>query len=319
MADVLTWVSRNSLPVAALAEAATARQMLDMATAHLDGKRAAASTARRHRTILSNAMDYAVELNLLTVNPIRSVKWKAPKTSSEVDRRCVVNPRQARALLGAVRAQRPSGTRLAAFFGLMYYAALRPEEAINLRTENVTLPPLTWNAETQQWDEPENDWGELHIRKASPDAGREWTDDGTIRELRQLKHRADGDSRTVPVPPELAKLLRAHLEQFGTAPDGRIFGGVRGGEMPTITCRRVWAKARQLALTAQEQESPLARRPYDLRHACLSTWLNGGVPPTQVAQWAGHSVDVLLRIYAKCLAGQDELAKRRISEALRQD
>jgi hypothetical protein len=55
------------------------------------------------------------------------------------------------------------------------------------------------------------------------------------------------------------------------------------------------------------------------RHACLSTWLNGGVYPTQVAEWAGHGVDVLLRIYAKCIAGQDELAKRRISEALRQD
>jgi hypothetical protein len=57
----------------------------------------------------------------------------------------------------------------------------------------------------------------------------------------------------------------------------------------------------------------------DLRHACLSTWLNGGVYPTQVAEWAGHSVDVLLRIYAKCVGGQGELAKRRISEALRQD
>ena len=68
-----------------------------------------------------------------------------------------------------------------------------------------------------------------------------------------------------------------------------------------------------------EQASPLARRPYDLRHACLSTWLNGGVYPTQVAEWGGHSVDVLLRIYAKCIVGQDELAKRRISEALRQD
>jgi hypothetical protein len=55
------------------------------------------------------------------------------------------------------------------------------------------------------------------------------------------------------------------------------------------------------------------------RHACLSTWLNGGVYPTQVAEWAGHGVDVLLRIYAKCVAGQDELAKRRISEALLQD
>jgi hypothetical protein len=39
----------------------------------------------------------------------------------------------------------------------------------------------------------------------------------------------------------------------------------------------------------------------------------------RVAEWAGHSVDVLLRIYAKCVVGQDELAKRRINEALRQD
>ena len=58
-----------------------------------------------------------------------------------------------------------------------------------------------------------------------------------------------------------------------------------------------------MALTAAEQASPLARRPYDLRHACLSTWLNGGVYPTQVAEWAGHGVDVLLRIYAKCIVG----------------
>jgi hypothetical protein len=47
--------------------------------------------------------------------------------------------------------------------------------------------------------------------------------------------------------------------------------------------------------------------------------LNGGVYPTQVAEWAGHSVDVLLRIYAKCVVGQDELAKRRVFEALRED
>ena len=40
-----------------------------------------------------------------------------------------------------------------------------------------------------------------------------------------------------------------------------------------------------------------------LRHAAVSTWLNGGVPPTQVAEWAGHSVAVLLRVYAKCIAG----------------
>ena len=203
----------------------------------------------------------------------------------------------------------------------MYYAGLRPEEAINLSTDNVILPPRLWDAECHQWQDPpdDQDWGELHLRSATPDAGSEWTDDGNPRERRQLKHRAEGDSRIVPTHPELARLLRDHLANFGPDDDGRLFAGVRGGELPTITYRRAWIKARQVALTAAEQSSPLARRPYDLRHACLSTWLNGGVYPTQVAEWAGHSVDVLLRIYAKCIAGQDELAKRRIDEALRHD
>ncbi len=71
-----------------------------------------------------------------------------------------------------------------------------------------------------------------------------------------------------------------------------------------------------MALTDEEYQSPLARRPYDLRHACLSTWLNGGVAATQVAEWAGHSVEVLLRVYANCLQGQHEIAKRRITAAL---
>jgi integrase len=321
IADVLSWVARNSAPVSALAETATARRMLDQATGRLDGKNAAASTARRNRTILANAMDYAVELGLLETNPIRRIKWTAPRVSSQVDRRSVVNPRQARALLEAVRSQQPSGPRLVAFFAVMYYAGLRPEEAINLARDNVILPPQVWDEKSQQWRDPADheDWGELHIRSATPDTGSEWTDDGSPREERQLKHRAEGDSRIVPTHPELTRLLRDHLAHFGTSEDARLFGGVRGGELPTITYRRAWIKARQTALTAAEQASPLARRPYDLRHACLSTWLNGGVYPTQVAEWAGHGVDVLLRIYAKCVAGQDELAKRRISEALLQD
>ncbi|MFB4285033.1 hypothetical protein ACBJ59_57890 [Nonomuraea sp. MTCD27] len=66
----------------------------------------------------------------------------------------------------------------------------------------------------------------------------------------------------------------------------------------------------------EEFASPLAARPYDLRHACVSTWLNAGVPAPQVAEWAGHSVDVFLRVYAKCIVGQDEAARRRISDAL---
>jgi hypothetical protein len=83
VAEVLAWVARNSAPVSALAEAATARRMLDQATGRLDGKNAAASTARRNRTILANAMDYAIELGLLEMNPIRRIKWTMPKVSSQ--------------------------------------------------------------------------------------------------------------------------------------------------------------------------------------------------------------------------------------------
>jgi len=120
----------------------------------------------------------------------------------------------------------------------------------------------------------------------------------------------------VPFPPPLTALLHAHIQEFGVQPDGRLFIGERNGdELPTMTIGRMWRRARQAAFTAEVAASPLARTPYDLRHTAVSTWLNGGVPPTTVAEWAGHSVD-LLRIYAKCLDGSDALVRQRVTTAL---
>jgi len=261
--------------------------------------------------LLSNAMDYAVELELLDSNPIKAIKWRLPTTSTtrEVDRRSVVNHRQARALLDAVKAQEPSGPRLVAFFALMYYSGLRPEEAVNVNRDAITLPPAT---------EPDA-WGELHLTSAAPHAGSHWTNDGSLRETRALKHRIEGEARPVPIPPQLVAILRTHLAEFPDGPGGRVFYGVRAKTLPSTTYMQVWRAARRTALTSRQQASALARRPYDLRHACVSTWLNAGASPTQVAEWAGHGVDVLLKIYAKCVEGQDELAKRRIAAALAQE
>jgi hypothetical protein len=41
-----------------------------------------------------------------------------------------------------------------------------------------------------------------------------------------------------------------------------------------------------------------------------------GVPATDVAAWAGHSVEVLLKIYAKCLDGGTEQLRQRVQTAL---
>lgn len=96
-----------------------------------------------------------------------------------------------------------------------------------------------------------------------------------------------------------------------------MFYGQRGGTMTDRAYLPVWKKARTIALTPKDAKSPLARRPYDLRHAAVSTWLAAGVPAAQVATWAGHSVAVLLKVYAKCINGQEDEAKRRITKATR--
>jgi hypothetical protein len=51
----------------------------------------------------------------------------------------------------------------------------------------------------------------------------------------------------------------------------------------------------------------------------VSLWLNAGVPATEVAERAGHGVDVLLRVYATCIDGGEERANSRIARALQGD
>ena len=303
IAKAHAWLERSIRTVDELAQPAVARGVLDALSRNADGSVSAPATVQRQRGVLVNLAEYAVERRLLTRNPITSLNWRAPRTVTAVDRRAVVNPVQARALLAAVRAQEPSGAGLAAFFAALYFAALRPGEAATLRRSNLAMPS--------------EGWGDLLLEASTPEAGASWTDNGRRREERQLKHRARGETRHVPSPPELTAALREHLDRFGTDDRGLLFRGVRGGELAESTYCRVWRKARETALTADDAASPLARRPYDLRHAAVSTWLNAGVPSTQVAEWAGHSVDVLLRVYTNCVEGDDEVALRRIEAALR--
>jgi integrase len=134
-------------------------------------------------------------------------------------------------------------------------------------------------------------------------------------EERGLKHRGSASIRRVPIPPTLVGILREHLAEFGTAADGRLFHTRRGGVINS-GYTDVWASARAFALTPEQVASPLANRPYTLRHAAVSLWLNAGVPPTDVAERAGHSVDVLLRVYASCIDGGEATANQRIETAL---
>jgi integrase len=304
--EAVAWIVRHSRPLYDLTDVVAMREVLDALATKLDGKSAAATVYRRKRAVLFNMLSYAVERELLPDNPMTKVKRTAPKIVEEVDPRVVANPAQVRQLLTAVtyvgRRNRDRGAHLAAFFAVCYYAAARPAEGLALRERDCTLPA--------------QGWGELTLGESRPAAGKRWTDSGEVHDRRGLKHRGKKDVRLVPIPPVLVSILREHLDRVGTGPDGRLFHAPTGGVVSSSTYFRVWDEARRYALTPSQVASPLAGRPYDLRHAAVSLWLNRGVPAPEVAQRAGHSVDVLLKVYAKCIDGDRVKINKVVEDAL---
>lgn len=306
-----SWVRRASRPVSELGQGTVASELLAALGKTAAGRPVASSTWDTRRSLLHRALAYAVASEWLDTNPVTGRRLPLAGGSGAVDPGVVVNPVQARQLLAAVTYvttpvrsdHRDRGRRLHAFFCCLYYGGLRPSEALGLRLADCVLPSAGW--------------GELRLGRARPDvAGAHFRDRGDTGD-RPLKHRRPEAVRLVPIPPALVAVLTEHVAEFGTALDGRLFrGATLGGGVPTSVYGDVWAEARRIGLTPEQEASPLARRPYDLRHAAVSTWLNAGVPPTDVAARAGHSVAVLLAVYAKCLDGERATYNARISGVL---
>jgi len=233
------WLRRASLPLSDLVEAATVRMGMDALGLKLDGKPVAATTMRRKRSVFYNVLQYAVELETLPFNPADKLRVRSRRTKVvvTVDRRVVVNPAQARELLTAVTyvGVRGRGERLRAFFACLYFAALRPGEALGLREQDCHLPATGW--------------GQLTLEKSRPQSGKRWTDSGDAHDERGLKHRGEDEPRVVPIPPELVVILRAHVDRYGPGPDGRLFHSNRGNVVGASTYSRVWGLTRELALT----------------------------------------------------------------------
>ncbi|MFI0454007.1 tyrosine-type recombinase/integrase [Actinomadura sp. 6N118] len=300
----LEWIERKSLPLAELVDTEVLESALKGIAINLDGSKAAANSTKRRDGVFWTCMDWATKKKkVFEANPLNEVDWKPPETVVEVAPRQVPNPDQARALLAAVLVVAPQvGRHLYAFFACMYFAGLRPSEVVDLAEEDCDLP--------------RSGWGLLRLAGSSPAAGKNWTDDGRYHEQRGLKSRAEGTQRPVPACPELVTILRAHIEEFGAGDGGLLFRSQRGNRLAPVSYESVWRRARAHALTPAQLATPLAERPYDLRHACLSLWLRSGVSEIEVAARAGHSVAMLQSTYAHCIDGDRDLMNKRIEAGL---
>ncbi|WP_435191051.1 tyrosine-type recombinase/integrase [Streptomyces sp. bgisy126] len=300
------WLSERALLVSALEDPKILRDVHYRLSFKLDGAPAAGETARRRRRALNTAVEYAIERKLLMENPLVALKKVKTSASDRVDPRVLVNKTQAAQLLAAVSYvgtwDRKKGRRLVAFFAVMYFAALRPSEAVGLKQRDCYLP--------------ESGWGTLTLRDTNPVSGKQWTDSGERHDKRGLKSRETKEDRPVPIPPPLVTMLRDHLREFGTAKDGRLFTNERLGLVGSSTYWRVWKDAREYALPPDLQESILGGRPYDLRHTCITTWLNAGVPVAEVARRVGNSPEVIHRVYEGCLYGQEDVMNKKIEAEL---
>jgi integrase len=302
--------------VSALEDPSVICDVLDALAVNLNGKPAAPEYFSRRRRVLHRALGYAVRKKRLSKNPLSKANlpegWTPPQAPDDtLDPRAVGSPALVASMLKACDTiGKRQGPRFGAFYGCMFYALMRPSEAAALTRDSCHLP--------------QSGWGYLILADSSPAPGKAYTDDGQVHEHRGLKGRTKGRPgptarrpvRKVPIPPELVELLRAHIETFGVAPDGRLFRSERGNPLQPSTWWQVWQKVRAASLTPEQLASPLMKRPYDLRHSGVTGRLNSGVPATEVAAWAGHSVEVLTRVYARCVVGLEDVWIGRMDQAL---
>ena len=228
------------------------------------------------------------------LQPGRPDHLAGPEAATTADPKVVASPAQAEALLAAVAWIRPE---LTAFFGCLYYGALRPEEAIALRLADCYLPRRGWGMLTL-----------LRPRPAPPRPGP-----ATAPATNSAASSTGPRERSGPSPsrrpghdaPPITAAAMAPHPMAGCSPEPAADRSAK--QLRPHLARRPHPGPR-----APAAATALARRPCDLRHAALSLWLNAGAPPPGRAR-AGHSITMLLAVYTHCIDGQDHITNRQSS------
>lgn len=141
-------------------------------------------------------------------------------------------------------------------------------------------------------------WGRLILHRNRPQAGKRWTETGEYHDERGLKNRpprgnAGGEAASASGGDVEAACLHVRHGRRWAALLHRTGSGHQ-----CTTYHWVWHEARDFGLPPALASTPLAKRPYDLRHSVLSTWLYAGTPSACTQQSINNQrVEGLLSSY----------------------
>ena len=245
----------------------------------LSGEGLSPRTVRQAHEVLHNALEHALELGLIEANPAsaRWVKRSLPK--KEQKERRTVPPEKVPAFLDAA-----AMNELGAYFVLLLFGGLRPEEGLALR----------WS---------DFDGRSVRINRVLVDA-----DD---LELHYEAPKTEKSRRAVALPSSAVEFLREHRKaqaarQLKAGPawedEDLIFTNDTGGPLQQEQTRGPWSRLRKAAKLGK-------MRVYDLRHSCATLLLAAGESPKVVAERLGHSTTVLtMDTYSHVIEGMQKSA-----------
>jgi integrase len=293
------WLPRWSVPLVEI-ETAQLERVLAAVTTKRDGVRVARDVARRRRTTLNAVLSAATRRELVDHNPLDKSEWKLPTRSIAVDISTVPSYGDVIEIVDHVAGLKTDGARYAALFASVGIAGMRPSEAIGLQLADLELPS--------------DGWGLAVLRGASTSPGTRFTSDGTVVEDKELKQRPPDATRDVPLAPDLVERLRWHIERWSPV-NGRVLTNAAGRTQTSTNYGPVWGRAR---IKLWPEEHRLGKTTvYDLRHSAATMMLRASVPPAEVARRLGHSVDILMRVYAGVFDDERQRSNELIDRAVK--
>lgn len=293
-----------SLPISDLSPR-SAVDLLEAAEIKPDGTRYARDGRMHLRTFLRLIVRAGLDCEAISNFPLDCLRTPRKTDDARPTRSRVPSPAQARVIVNAVCSTRSGAIspvrtrRYRAFLTVAWTAGLRPSEIRGLRLEDVTLPATGWG----------------QARVSTPTIVTERRLTGTAAnhvERSAPKGRCPGEVREVPLPPEAVQALLLHLQLNKVDAGGRLFTHSDGGPITQSGLGSVW----RAGLRRIPGEPWKGLRMYHLRHTAATWQLEADELPKEVARRMGHSVTVLMDVYASWFDDETGLATSRMDAVL---